>query len=562
LEQRNLLTEIEPATIAIEEAARRLGVSTATIRNWIKTNYLEPAGKGKITLESFKQFHSDVSGKEKLTQRANKSLKDSHNHEETVAKFLDKISLCVDSSEKIGIEYETSLSDAYRNKEGIYYTPVEIVRDLFTPPEASIQNASFCDPCCGSGNFVVRAIELGFKPENIHGYDIDPVAVEITKARIYKITGYKSDKIKVANFLDIATEQEAVKFDCIYTNPPWGKKLTKAVRETIASKLEAGTSIDTCSLFFFACIKCLKDTGRLGLLLPEAFFNIAIFEDARIKALQLSVERLIDYGKVFKGLVSKAQAIVLKNIAAEPSSKILCETANACYKRALDSFIYNPKSILNMYCDDDDAATLQYLMSIPYITLTGQASWGLGIVTGNNKKFVKSSPASGYMPVYKGADILPTGLKEVSSFIPSDMRLYQQVAPLYLYQAKEKLIYKFISSRLCFFYDDQQRFFLNSANMIIPNQSFPVSTKVLGELLSSDFMNWVFSRIFNTHKILRSDLASLPIHSQFLKHTTSFDEDNYLEHLKISRCNNGTYGLGHQSVSQFVVRALALPGKG
>ncbi len=121
------------------------------------------------------------------------------------------------------------------------------------------------------------------------------------------------------------------------------------------------------------------------------------------------------------------------------------------------------------------------------------------------------------------------------------MSLYQQVAPLQLYEAREKLIYKFISSRLCFFYDDQQRFVLNSANILIPDKTFPVSTKVLGEFLSSDFMNWVFSNIFNTHKILRGDLESLPIHSQFLKDGPSFDEETYLEYLGIKRNDNGTY---------------------
>ena len=541
LEQCNLFGEIEPSTIAIDESASRLGVSTATIRNWIKTKYLEQAGKGRITLESLEHFESEVCGKEKLIQRANKSQKDSHDYDKTVSSFLNKIRSSIGYSDKIGIEYEANLSGSYRNKEGIYYTPDEVVRDLFTVPEYNIQDASFCDPCCGSGNFVIRAIELGFKPQNIYGYDIDPIAVEITKARVYQVTGYKSDNIKVANFLEIITNQEPPKFDYIYTNPPWGKKIPQKTRQLIGLILGAGTSIDTCSLFFFACLKSLKNNGYLGLLLPESFFNIAIFEDARIQALQLSIERLIDYGKVFKGLVTKAQAIILIKKVPEPSARISCEPRGTSYTRSINSFSCNPKSILNLYCDDADAITLQYLMSIPYITLQNQAFWGLGIVTGNNKRFIKSTAANGCVPVYKGSDILPGRLKESSNFIPSDINLYQQVAPLQLYQAKEKLIYKFISSRLCFFYDDQQRFVLNSANMLITDKSFPVSMKVLGELLSSDFMNWVFSNIFNTHKILRSDLESLPIHSQFLKAVSSFDETRYLEQLNIKKEDNGTY---------------------
>ncbi len=541
LEQRNLFGELLPPTIAIEESANRLGVSTATIRNWIKTKYLEQAGKGKVTLESLERFQEEVSGKEKLNQRANKSLKDTHDHEKTTAIFFAKISASDNVNEEIGIEYEESLSDSYRNKEGIYYTPSKIVIDLFSTRVEEMSDYTFCDPCCGSGNFVVRAIELGFKPEHIYGYDVDPIAVEITKARIYKLTGYKSKNIQVANFFEMASGKDAAKFDCIYTNPPWGKKIAKEERAFIGSMLGAGTSVDTCSLFFFTCIRSLKENGELGLLLPEAFFNIATFEDARMKALQLSIERLIDYGKAFKGLVTKAQAIVLRNIVSKHASEISCEVNGATCKRSIDSFRYNPKSILNFYSDDEDAATLQHLLSIPYITLYSKASWGLGIVTGNNNKFIRPTRERDCIPAYKGSDIQPTGLKKCSSFIPSDMTLYQQVAPLRLYQAKEKLVYKFISSKLCFFYDDEQRFFLNSANILIPDESFPVSTKIVAELLSSDFMNWVFSRIFNTHKILRGDLESLPIHGQFLKDATKFDEKSYLTKLSIAKGENGTY---------------------
>lgn len=541
LEQRNLFGDRLPPAITIEESASRLGVSTATVRNWVKTKYLEQVEKGRITLESLERFQDEISGKEKLNKRANKSLKDSHDHKKITSKFLGKILAFSDVSEKTGIEYEESLSDSYRNKEGIYYTRSTVVRDLFLIGDEDISDSTFCDPCCGSGNFIMRAIELGFKPENIYGYDIDPIAVEMTKARIFKATGYESKNIKVANFLDEASEKLAEKFEYIYTNPPWGKKITKKERTLIGSKLEAGGSIDTCSLFFFACIKSLKKNGRLGLLLPEAFFNIATFEDARIKALQLSIERLIDYGKAFKGLVTKAQGIVLRNVVATRATDISCEGHGETFKRSIDSFEYNPKSILNFYCNDEDAATLQYLLSMPHITLNNRVSWGLGIVTGNNNKFIKSYFEEGYTPVYKGADIQAGGLNRCSHFIPSDMSLYQQVAPLTLYKAKEKLVYKFISSRLCFFYDDEQRFFLNSANMLIPDESLPVSTKVLGELFSSDFMNWVFSRIFNTHKILKGDLELLPIHSQFLKDIIQFDEKDYLTKLSIVKGENGTY---------------------
>ena len=498
MKQHDLFGETEPPHFTIRQSAILLGVCPATVRNWIKTQYLTQDQNGGITRDSLARFQIEILAREKLTRRANKSLKDTHDHTGMVSRLLAEINMPAALPDRLGMEYEASLSDSFRNREGIYYTPANVARDLFSAPAGNIRNASFCDPCCGSGNFIVRALELGFSPKNIHGYDIDPVAVAITKARIYKLSGYNSENIKKADFLETAIGQEQDGFDFIYTNPPWGKKMTKKTRVAIGSSLQAGASTDTCSLFFLACLKYLKHNGTLGLLLPESFFNIAVFEGARIKALQLSIERLIDYGKVFKGLVTKAQAIVLKNRPPAPCAKIVCETAGSHYQRSMASFASNPKSILNLYCDTQSARTLRRLLSLPFVKLKNQATWGLGIVTGNNKKFIKSRHEQGYIPVYKGVDILPGGLKPASNFIPSDMSLYQQVAPLEFYEAREKLIYKFISSRLVFFHDERQRYVLNSANILIPDKNFPIPTVVLAELLNSNFMNWVFSKLFNT----------------------------------------------------------------
>jgi len=76
--------------------------------------------------------------------------------------------------------------------------------------------------------------------------------------------------------------------------------------------------------------------------------------------------------------------------------------------------------------------------------------------------------------------------------------------------------------------------------MIVDN-SFPISGSQLAQLLSSDLMNWIFSQIFNTHKILRSDIESLPIHCGFFSEYENFTEENYLKYLKLSRSENGTY---------------------
>jgi len=529
--------------VQIADAAQRMNVSSATIRNWLKTGYLSSSGKGTVDPHSLDSFAQRYAGTEKLVGRANKSLRDFHDHTKITARYMDMITSQNDRLHSVGDDYQESLSNSYRNKEGIYYTPEHIVADMFSPPVGGVASSIFCDPCCGSGNFIVRALELGFRPENIVGFDTDPVAVELTKMRIRDITGYDSQTIYNEDFLERSTKSDTA-YDYIFTNPPWGKKLPKETKCSYAAILNAGKSNDTCSFFLFACLKAIKEGGHLGLLLPEAFFNIATYEDARRTALSFTIERIIDYKKPFAGLVTRAQALILrvKPAPASPSS-IWCETNNTKHERSQNSFANNPKAIFNFHCDAAEMAVIDHAFQIPHVTLEGKAQWGLGIVTGNNKKWIRSTPSADHVPVFKGADIRTGYLKKPTNFIPSEFSLYQQVAPLELYNAREKLIYRFISSDLTFFADSEQRYILNSANMLIPNDDIPISCAQLASLLNSDFMNWLFKRIYNTHKILRGDLETLPIHVEYFDRHHHFAEHTYLGYLGIRKETDGTYRL-------------------
>jgi hypothetical protein len=62
--QTNIFGEVETYGVTIEQAAKTANVSTATIRNWIKTGYLTQSGEGVISQESLEKFISEVAGKE------------------------------------------------------------------------------------------------------------------------------------------------------------------------------------------------------------------------------------------------------------------------------------------------------------------------------------------------------------------------------------------------------------------------------------------------------------------------------------------------------------------
>ncbi|MBN2803436.1 MAG: N-6 DNA methylase [Deltaproteobacteria bacterium] len=527
--------------LTVSQAANHLNVADSTIKNWIKTKELNVNRDGRIDSKEFEKFCKRVAGSKKLTGRANKSLKDFHDHEgvkREIESFLD--SKAVDINEA-GYIYENMLSNSYRNREGIYYTPEDIVKRFFKNLPDDCSNMTFCDPCCGSGNFIMAALLHGFKPENIFGFDIDPLAVKITKQRLYTKLETDFNNVAVLDFLEENNIKNKSVYDVIFTNPPWGKKLDNSQKIEMAKYGDNKLSKDSTALFFLKSLQLLKPGGVIGFLVQDAFFNVNSFYEIRQKALSLKILELIDFGKPFKGLLTRARGLIIKNSSVKSDYLINCEIDKKNYLRTRSSFEKNPKSILNISKTEQEALLIEHLFSIKHITLKGRVRFGMGIVTGNNREKCRKRFKKGLLPVFRGKDIFKTSLNRSTCFIEDNFSVLQQVAPLELYMAKEKLIYRFISSDLVFYYDDEQKIFLNSANMIVPDEDFPISVKALCQLLNSEIINWLFKSLFETHKVLRTDLESLPVHVEYFEIHSEFSDDTYLEYLKIKKTGEGLF---------------------
>ena len=184
--------------ISIKSAAEQLNVSVVSIHNWIKDGSLKTID-GSLTQGCLDDFKRDFLNENKLSSRANKQYKDIHNHKQLTENIKLKINSEL-SGKEISDSYEASLSESYKNKEGIYYTPQYIVEDMMRDI-TDVEGKTFLDPCCGSGNFIIEAIKKGFAPENVYGFDTDENAVAITKKRIKELCGYESDKIICEDYL-------------------------------------------------------------------------------------------------------------------------------------------------------------------------------------------------------------------------------------------------------------------------------------------------------------------------------------------------------------------------
>ncbi|MFI3270132.1 MAG: N-6 DNA methylase [Rikenellaceae bacterium] len=539
-------------TLSVSVAAERLGVCGSTIRNWVRSGLLERVDGG-VALGSVERFESEEVGRGRLTSRANKSQKEGRKGRKGRKR---------DSK---AVEYDRGLSEAQRNKEGVYYTPTGTIQNIYKIFEGEdLSCKTLLDPCCGSGNFLIEALDKGFAPEHIFGYEIDPEAARIARRRIYERTGVHSRNIICGDFLEVAHRLRR-RFDYCITNPPWGRRIDRRQRRRVAALYGAAVNDDSSSIFLRAAMGVTREGGVVSFLVQEALFTVRAHEALRRYLFDYNIVRLVDHGRVFPSLLTSALSVTLRK---EPSQgSILCEVLGSDggavrhsvggsvvqrVVRSRESFLCNPNLIFNIWASEADAALIERLYSLPYITLRGAANWGLGIVTGDNSRYVSTTPKEGFVEVVKGGDILPEVEGDESSdgelavrwgegqiargrhFINSDVSLYQQVAPIGIYAAPEKLIYRFISSRLSFAVDRSQLLTLNSANNLVLNESFPLTAQQLAQLLNSDFMNRLFRTIFHTRKVLRGDLEALPIFAEQIPRGEPFDEKSYIEALNVA----------------------------
>lgn len=110
--------------------------------------------------------------------------------------------------------------------------------------------------------------------------------------------------------------------------------------------------------------------------------------------------------------------------------------------------------------------------------------------------------------IYTGKEIQPYSLKPAKNYIYYTRNELQQVAKEEIYRASEKLVYKFISKKLIFSYDNSSSLFLNSANILIP--FIPdMSIKTVAAFLNSPLFQFIYLKLFGEIKILKGNLLQI-----------------------------------------------------
>lgn len=633
--QTNLFEASQTELLDILHASELLGVSTATIRNWIKAGQLTYASSERQKLFDKKQIEklkSDLQNgeTERLNNRANKRNSKSTfipieqlNHKSmlpllqsyieqikkhklpietallihslSVLKKADlaifdkditdinevkfrnknikkviseweeksgKIQLSnlqellniddVFSSDSLGVLYQSLLDEGKKSQGGSYYTPKTLVNEIVE--ELSIQmkkGSKVLDPCCGTGQFLISFSNHISDPSLLWGYDIDPIAAQIAKINL--ITIYPDFDFYPNIFVaDSLRDNPDGKFDVIATNPPWGYHFSNEEAEILKRKYPSINSNEAFSYFLVRGLNLLHDDGLLCFVLPESITKVKQHRDIRDFLLQnSSIKGIKHLGNVFSKVLSPV--ITLSIQKTKPTQNNIEVTQKDGRKERIkqDRFMSNSDFTFDTSITEKDEQIIGKISQLSYTTLKDNADWALGIVTGNNGKFISSKKSENNEGVLKGADVQKYTFKPATSFITFTPEDFQQVAPVWKYRAKEKLIYKFISSKLAFAYDDKQTLTLNSANILIPKIP-EISTKIALAFLNSTVFQYLWQKKFNTVKVLRGDLEWLPFPSMDEKTIAEIEKsvDNLLSANEDSKLKD--------ELDEFVFNAFSL----
>jgi len=486
-------------SISLTDAAKELNVSSATILNWIRSGIILKNQNG-ISYSSVKSLKEKIiSGTiSKLNLRANKTFLNKNIYPKELLADKDIKPL---NSQAADIFYQAGKSAGLKSKQGSFYTPDYIIDEIISDYIPS-KGAKICDPCCGTGRFLKIMVSKFSNDVEFYGYDTDKEAIKIAFDELSRF----KEKITVRYFDSLLNPQNE-KFNFIFTNPPWGARYSEKYRNRLKEIYPEAGSGDSLEYFFIYAYRSIKKGGIISFILPESFLNVKRFRNIRkFLAADTTILKINSYGRVFSKVFSPVIRIDIKK--SGPAKTHMIKAGN---KNILQThFINETDNVFNISITEQDRKIIDDIYSRPYITLKDHAEWSLGIVTGDNKRFVKNERTQEFnIEVITGKNIGQYSLKDGKKFISDDFSLYQQVAKNNLFSSKEKLVYKFISDRLVFAYDSTGVYTINSANVMVPDLKGYTIKSVMA-ILNSNIMKFVYLKKFGSLKVLRTNLEKLP----------------------------------------------------
>ena len=126
----------------------------------------------------------------------------------------------------------------------------------------------------------------------------------------------------------------------------------------------------------------------MNFVLPESITNVKTHSDIREFILsKCSIQKIAILGKKFKNVFS---SVITMQIKKGTDIKSSIEVVNKDNKYLIEQirFSKNRHSLFDIYVDQVDNDIFIKISKAGYVSLANQSDWALGIVTGDNKKFI------------------------------------------------------------------------------------------------------------------------------------------------------------------------------
>ncbi|MBB6478390.1 N-6 DNA methylase [Spirochaeta isovalerica] len=420
-------------------------------------------------------------------------------------KSLSTLSL-PDHPDIAGLIYQTLQREGRKSERGSYYTPPALAGEILSYYRG--QWKTFLDPCCGSGIFLISAARQSGSPINITGWDTDRTAIHIARLNLMLQFPDMDFEPAIAVRNTLSDKPFPQKFDLIASNPPWGHHFRKKEIKKLKERFPEIRSGESFSFFLKAALPHLRKNGALSFLLPEAFLNVKAHRDIRKDLIEhYAICRSVFLGKIFSKVQTPVILLEVKKKSDRPGT--LVQRDNHFYRVDSTRFSRNPDCIYDLNMTGRDIEIFERIFSYPHTNLEGKALWTLGVVSGNNKRFISSTPSEGYYPIICGKDIQAFSIKAPEKYLYFDRKILQQCAPLSQYRKNPKIVYRFITGKPVFALDRSGYVTLNSANSFYPETG--LDPEIITLLFNSALYRYILKKKFNSIKILRSHLEYLPV---------------------------------------------------
>jgi type I restriction enzyme M protein len=219
----------------------------------------------------------------------------------SVVEHLQSINFNKTELDTKGVAFERFMEDFFKGKMGQFFTPRELI-DFCVQMLRPQTNEILLDPACGSGGFLLHALDMirkeaveeyddpldadrawhNYARENIYGIDINDQIARVCKMNMILHDDGHTNVISVdalMNLEDIGRTHKrfvANSFNLILTNPPFGA-IVKVAEKPYMRQYVLGKDRNTQKseiLFIERCLEFLKPgIGKMGIVLPDGILT-------------------------------------------------------------------------------------------------------------------------------------------------------------------------------------------------------------------------------------------------------------------------------------------------